>query len=123
MILPAIFLGLVFFYSLVARRLDRTVVTAPTLFISSGLGVILSAPELARGRGDLEPSFIDLAQAGAGGRDVGPGGFVLEQLGYGAAVVLSTVFISMFAHGLSAAPGIALYAARSSPTSPDRSEP
>jgi hypothetical protein len=71
----------------------------------------------------MQPREQARAQAGASGRDVGLGGFVLEQLGYGAAVVLSTVFISMFAHGLSAAPGIAFYAARSSPTSPDRSEP
>jgi NhaP-type Na+/H+ or K+/H+ antiporter len=38
-------------------------------------------------------------------------------------VVIATVFMSIFAHGLSAAPGIALYAARSSPTSSDRREP
>jgi NhaP-type Na+/H+ or K+/H+ antiporter len=38
-------------------------------------------------------------------------------------MVIATVFMSIFAHGLSAAPGIALYAARSSPTSPDRREP
>ena len=63
MILLAIFLGLVFAYSLIARRMDRTVLTAPILFTSAGLGVILLAPELARGRGDLEP-FLRLAETG-----------------------------------------------------------
>ena len=63
MVLLAIFLGLVFVYSLVARRLDRTVLTAPILFTAAGVCVVLLLPELARGRSDLEP-FLLLAETG-----------------------------------------------------------
>ncbi len=63
MMLLAIFLGLVFFYSLGARRLDGTVLTAPILFTAAGVCVVLLVPELARGRGDLEP-FLLLAETG-----------------------------------------------------------
>lgn len=53
MLLLAIFLSLVFAYSLAARRLERTVLTAPLLFTAAGVAVVLLLPELARGRGDL----------------------------------------------------------------------
>jgi NhaP-type Na+/H+ or K+/H+ antiporter len=47
MLLLAIFLGLVFAYSLAAQRLERTVLTAPLLFTIAGVIVILLLPELA----------------------------------------------------------------------------
>ncbi len=53
MLFLAIFLGLVFVYSLAARRLERTVLTAPLLFTLAGVVVVLLLPELARGKGDL----------------------------------------------------------------------
>lgn len=53
MLLLAIFLGLVFVYSLAARRLERTVLTAPLLFTLTGVVVVLLLPELARGERDL----------------------------------------------------------------------
>ncbi len=63
MMLLAIFLGLVFVYSLGARRLDGTMLTAPILFTAAGVCVVLLLPELARDRSDLEP-FLLLAETG-----------------------------------------------------------
>ena len=63
MLLLAIFLGLVFAYSLAARRLERTVLTAPLLFAVAGVVVVLLLPELARDRGDLG-FFRRLAEIG-----------------------------------------------------------
>ena len=43
----ALFIVLVFFYSLVSRRLERTVITAPILFATAGLLVCLLPPQLS----------------------------------------------------------------------------
>ena len=42
----AVFVTLVFFYSLVSRRLEHTVITAPVLFTSAGILLILAMPGL-----------------------------------------------------------------------------
>jgi len=47
MVLIAIFVALVFLYSLISRRLERTVVTAPMLFTAAGAAMSL-LPEVAR---------------------------------------------------------------------------
>lgn len=63
MLLLAIFLGLLFFYSLAARRLERTVLTAPILFTAAGVCVVLLLPELARDKADLG-LFLRIAEIG-----------------------------------------------------------
>jgi hypothetical protein len=45
MTLLAIFIALVFLHSLVYGRLERTVVTAPILFTTAGLLVLLLLPD------------------------------------------------------------------------------
>jgi hypothetical protein len=47
MVLIAVFVVLVFVYSLVSQRLGRTVITAPMLFTAAGAATIL-LPEVAR---------------------------------------------------------------------------
>jgi sodium/hydrogen antiporter len=47
MVLTAVFVVLVFFYSLVSQRLLRTVITAPMLFTCAGAATIL-LPDVAR---------------------------------------------------------------------------
>ena len=54
MTLLAIFLGLLFVYSLVSARVDRTVLTAPSLFTAAGIIVIFVLPEFRLSRGNLE---------------------------------------------------------------------
>ena len=44
MIIIVVFVVLVFFYSLVSRRLDHTVITAPIVFTSAGILLILAMP-------------------------------------------------------------------------------
>jgi len=63
MTLIAIFIALIFFYSLVSSRLERTVVTAPILFTTAGMLVFLFWPELRDRRGNVE-LFLWLAQVG-----------------------------------------------------------
>src|SRR4051812_4034299 len=46
MTLIAIFIAVVFAHSLVSRRLERTVVTAPIVFTASGMLAFLVLPEL-----------------------------------------------------------------------------
>ena len=63
MILVAVFISVVFFYSLIAQRLERTVVTGPMIFTTAGLIVILLMPQL----GELEvnrKAFLWLAELG-----------------------------------------------------------
>jgi NhaP-type Na+/H+ or K+/H+ antiporter len=43
----ALFIGLVFLYSLVSGRLKQTVITAPVLFTFSGIAVVMVRPDLA----------------------------------------------------------------------------
>jgi len=47
MALVVVFLALVFFYSLISRRLERTAVTAPILFTAVGLLIVLMPPWLS----------------------------------------------------------------------------
>ncbi|WAC08882.1 MAG: cation:proton antiporter [Thermodesulfobacteriota bacterium] len=46
MIIIIVFVALVFLYSLVSRRLERTLVTAPVIFASGGILLILTMPGL-----------------------------------------------------------------------------
>jgi NhaP-type Na+/H+ or K+/H+ antiporter len=47
--LLAVFIALIFFYSLVSRRLERTILTAPILFTLAGMAASLLLPELREG--------------------------------------------------------------------------
>ena len=63
MVTIAIFVVLVFFYSLVSRRLEHTVITAPIVFTSTGMLLILAISgfhELSMTR----ESFRELAEIG-----------------------------------------------------------
>jgi NhaP-type Na+/H+ or K+/H+ antiporter len=62
MILVAFFM-MIFFYSLVSRRLERSVVTAPILFSVGGMLLLLVAPGL-RGMGGNRELFLRLAEMG-----------------------------------------------------------
>lgn len=63
MMLPAIFLGLIFVHSLVSGRLARTVVTAPIVFAAAGILVSLSLPERHQGPVDLG-LWMQIAEVG-----------------------------------------------------------
>ena len=54
MTLLAIFFALLFVYSLVSARVERTVFTAPILFTAAGIIVLFVLPEFRMGRGNLE---------------------------------------------------------------------
>lgn len=63
MVIIAVFIALVFLYSLISRRLEQTVVTAPILFTATGTLLVLVIPgagELGIGR----ESFLKLAEIG-----------------------------------------------------------
>lgn len=63
MIVVAVFIVLVFLYSLISRRLEQTVVTAPILFTAAGTLLVLAIPgagELGIGR----ESFLKFAEIG-----------------------------------------------------------
>ncbi len=63
MTVVAVFIVLVFLYSLISRRLEQTVVTAPILFTAAGTLLVLAIPsagELGIGR----ESFLKLAEIG-----------------------------------------------------------
>ena len=83
MVIIAVFVVLVFFYSLVSRRLEHTVITAPIVFTSTGMLLILAISGLHELSMTRE-SFRELAEIGL-------------------------VMLSIFAHGFSALPGIDLY--------------
>jgi NhaP-type Na+/H+ or K+/H+ antiporter len=51
--LIAVFIVLIFFYSLVSGRLERTILTAPILFTVAGMLAFLFLPELRRQQNDL----------------------------------------------------------------------
>jgi hypothetical protein len=46
MVLTLIFVIVVFLYSLVSRRLERTIVTAPIIFTAAGFFIFLLPPQL-----------------------------------------------------------------------------
>jgi sodium/hydrogen antiporter len=61
--LIAMFIVLVFLYSLISGRLERTVVTAPMLFTAAGMLMLLFLPELWERKGSLEV-FLRVAEVG-----------------------------------------------------------
>ena len=54
MTLLTIFFALLFVYSLVSARVERTVLTAPSLFTVAGIIVLFALPEVRMGQGNLE---------------------------------------------------------------------
>ena len=63
MIIIAFFILLVFLYSLVSRRLETTVVTAPIIFTAAGILLVLASPVFAEI--DLEREhLLKLAELG-----------------------------------------------------------
>ena len=63
MMLLAIFIGLVFLYSLVSGRIERTILTAPIVFTAAGLVVYLVTSEFGVHEGNQEV-FLRLAEVG-----------------------------------------------------------
>lgn len=63
MTLLAIFIALVFLHSLISARLERTIVTAPTLFAAAGSLVFLCLRELHQPQLDRE-AFLKVAEVG-----------------------------------------------------------
>jgi hypothetical protein len=172
MVLLGIFITLVFLYSLVSARLERTCVTAPIVFTVAGMLVLLLLPELRDRKVSLEV-FLRAAEAGlvlllftdASRTDLRVlrniltlparllstgilltillgalfalivflasivlGAVYLAHAGHEPGdptirlAVIATVLLSIFAHGLSALPGINLYAAKIGALGPDAPE-
>jgi NhaP-type Na+/H+ or K+/H+ antiporter len=63
MTLLAIFIVLIFLYSLVSGCLERTIFTAPILFTSAGIVVLLLLPALRDWKANLEV-FLQVAELG-----------------------------------------------------------
>jgi NhaP-type Na+/H+ or K+/H+ antiporter len=63
MTLLSLFIALVFFYSLVSRRLEGGIVTAPIVFTGAGILVTLSLPDTAHRQADVEV-FLRVAELG-----------------------------------------------------------
>ena len=63
MTLLAVFIALVFLYSLVSRRMEQTIVTAPIVFTAGGLVAYLVTTELQLKEGSQEV-FLGLAEIG-----------------------------------------------------------
>ncbi|MCX6971174.1 MAG: cation:proton antiporter [Verrucomicrobia bacterium] len=63
MILLAIFIALIFLYSLVSARIERTVFTSPIVFTAAGMAVSLVASELGVQEGN-QNVFLYLAEIG-----------------------------------------------------------
>jgi len=63
MTLLAIFLALIFVYSLISARLERTIVTAPIIFTAAGMLTLLLLPGLSDWRGNRE-LFLLVAEIG-----------------------------------------------------------
>jgi len=59
----ALFIGLVFLYSLVSARLKQTVITAPVLFTFGGMALVLVRPDLAE-LGLQRPMLLTFAEIG-----------------------------------------------------------
>jgi NhaP-type Na+/H+ or K+/H+ antiporter len=119
MTLLAVLLGLVFAYSLASGRLERTVFTAPIVFTAAGMCVLLVLPELRERHGSFEV-LLGIAEAG----------LVLllftdasrTDLRVFRLTVMATVLMSIFAHGLSAMPGIEIYSAKAAALGPGAPE-
>jgi sodium/hydrogen antiporter len=65
MIIIAAFVLLVFLYSLVSERLERTILTAPNLFSAAGVLLIFALPVLGELEADRK-AFLLLAEIGLG---------------------------------------------------------
>jgi sodium/hydrogen antiporter len=63
MIIVAVFIALVFLYSLVSERLERTIFTAPIVFTAAGVLLILALPVLGELEADRKAFFL-LAEIG-----------------------------------------------------------
>ncbi|MFZ2446314.1 MAG: cation:proton antiporter [Syntrophobacteraceae bacterium] len=63
MIIIAAFVLLIFFYSLVSKRLEHTILTAPIVFTAAGMLLVLTLPVLSELEADRE-SFLLLAEVG-----------------------------------------------------------
>ena len=63
MVLIAAFIGLVFVYSLVSRRLEQTILTAPILFTAAG-ALIAFSPEAVNELGLDRKGFLLVAELG-----------------------------------------------------------
>ncbi|MCX6927682.1 MAG: cation:proton antiporter [Verrucomicrobia bacterium] len=61
--LLAIFIGLVFLYSLVSAQIEKSILTAPILFTTAGMLVLLLLPELRGLKGNFE-LFLQAAEVG-----------------------------------------------------------
>jgi hypothetical protein len=64
MALLSIFLGLLFLYSLVSARVERTILTAPMLFTAAGILAALLLPGL-REQKTTANTFLWLAEVGS----------------------------------------------------------
>lgn len=63
MIIPAIFLVLIFLHCLVSARLARTMITSPIVFTTAGIAVFVSLPELHQRPVDFD-LWLHIAEAG-----------------------------------------------------------
>jgi sodium/hydrogen antiporter len=63
MTLIVIFIALILLYSLVSRRIDRTILTAPIVFAGAGILVLLVLPSLREQQGNVEV-FMKIAEVG-----------------------------------------------------------
>src|SRR5512137_973059 len=63
MAIVVLFILLVFLYSLVSRRLEQTVITAPIVFTAAGILLVLAMPGLRETNLERE-SFLTLAEIG-----------------------------------------------------------
>jgi sodium/hydrogen antiporter len=62
-ILIVIFIALILLYSLVSKRLDRTILTAPIVFTGAGMLMLLVLPALREQQGNIEV-FMKVAEVG-----------------------------------------------------------
>ncbi|RPJ21688.1 MAG: sodium:proton exchanger, partial [Desulfobacteraceae bacterium] len=63
MILIVVFVSLILLHSLVSRRLDRTILTAPIVFAGAGMLALLVLPSLREQQGNIEV-FMKVAEIG-----------------------------------------------------------
>jgi len=61
--LIVIFIALILLYTLVSKRLDRTILTAPIVFAGAGILVLLVLPSLREQQGNIEV-FMTVAEVG-----------------------------------------------------------
>jgi sodium/hydrogen antiporter len=62
-VLIVVFIALILVYSLVSRRIDRTILTAPIVFTGAGMLVLLVLPSLREQQGNIEV-FMKVAEVG-----------------------------------------------------------